>query len=341
MSVPEAGIRVSVVMCTRDRADQLRRVLDSAVAMAVPSGLAWEFVLVDNGSTDHTPAVVEAFKGSLPIRRVEEPKAGLSNARNRGVAEARGDHILWTDDDVVIDAGWLAAYVEAIEAHPEAAFFGGRIEPVLEGTLPGWWADNREALSGLLAERDLGPVTRPMTGQDGDLPYGASFAVRAADQRRHPYDPALGVGPGVARLSEETAVLAAMVAEGLGGVWVPGARVKHVIPARRLTLAYVGTYFRSMGETWEYVARTGRHPSLMPSLPQVAISGRRLLGAPAWFWKAAGRSWLAYRAARLRGPSAVWLQHWIEYNIFLGRIRYWRRLAPADSQSTISRVRGA
>lgn len=332
--MPEPIIQVSVVMCTRNRVDQLQRVLDSAARMVVPSGLAWEFVLVDNGSTDHTPAVVEAFRGKLPIRRVEEPKAGLSNARNRGVAEARGVYILWTDDDVVIDPGWLAAYVDAIMAHPEAAFFGGRIEPVLEGEPPRWWSENYAMLSGVLAERDLGPVMRPMTGRDGDLPYGANFAVRTTEQRGHPYDPELGVGPGVERLSEETAVLAALVAEGMTGVWVPGAKVKHVIPARRLTLGYVGSYFRSLGETWEYIARSSRYSFMSTNTPKAEIDGRRLLGVPPWFWKAAMRHWLRYRVARWQGSSAVWLSHWMDYNTFLGRIRYWRQPRTACAQHT-------
>lgn len=324
-------IQISVVMCTRNRADQLRRALSSAAAMTAPVGLAWEFVLVDNGSTDHTPAVVEEFRSSLPIRRVEEPEAGLSNARNRGVAEARGTHLLWTDDDVVIDPGWLMAYVAAIAAYPEAAFFGGRVEPALESALPTWWSENYAVLSGVLAERDLGSVMRLLTGRDGDLPYGASFAISAAEQRRHPYDPDLGVGPKVARLSEETAVLAAMVAEGSMGVWVPEAKVKHIIPAHRLTLDYVGSYFRSLGETWEYIARSGRHPSMNASIPKAEIGGRWLLGAPAWFWKAAARHYVSYITARMRGLSATGLDHWMYYNIFLGRIRYWGRPDSAPS----------
>jgi glycosyltransferase involved in cell wall biosynthesis len=51
--------------------------------MDVPAGLAWELVIVDNGSRDETPAVVQGFAGKLPIRRTFEPKPGLSNARNR------------------------------------------------------------------------------------------------------------------------------------------------------------------------------------------------------------------------------------------------------------------
>src|SRR5688500_3500637 len=96
-------MQVTVIICTRNRADQLRRTLESAAAVDTPEHVSWELLVVDNGSTDHTPEVVESFSGRLPIRRVSEPEAGLSNARNRGVAEAKGDYICWTDDDVLID----------------------------------------------------------------------------------------------------------------------------------------------------------------------------------------------------------------------------------------------
>ena len=103
-------MQISVVLCTRNRAEQLRSTLESATRMRIPDGLAWEFVLVDNGSTDHTADVVADFEGRLPIRRVVETTPGLSNARNCGVAAARGDHNSWTDDDgiTVFDSTGLA-----------------------------------------------------------------------------------------------------------------------------------------------------------------------------------------------------------------------------------------
>src|SRR6185295_20067875 len=107
------SLDVSVIICTRDRARQLSQVLASARALTVPPGLAWELIIVDNGSSDDTSEVVDRYGQDLPIRLVREERAGLSIARNRGVAEARGRYICWTDDDVIIDRGWLSAYVSA------------------------------------------------------------------------------------------------------------------------------------------------------------------------------------------------------------------------------------
>ena len=77
--------------------------------MRLPDHLDWEVLVVDNGCADHTDAVIEAFAGRLPIRREFEPRRGHTPARNRAWMPAKGEYIVWTDDDVVVDPGWLAA----------------------------------------------------------------------------------------------------------------------------------------------------------------------------------------------------------------------------------------
>lgn len=248
---------ITVLICTRNRANQLKNVLTSAAAMRVPSGLRWEMVVVDNGSSDHTADVVQSFGDRLPVRVVREEAAGLSNARNRGVAEAQGRYICWTDDDVLIDEGWLAAYAEAFERHPEAAVFGGRITPVLESPTPAWFARLADEwpLTTLLAMRDFADVI-PLDFDDGVAPWGANFAVRAAEQRRVRYEPELGVSPHHRRVGEEAEVIHRILKSGATGWWVPGAVVRHIIPVQRQTLRYVYDYFRASGETIAFMERT-------------------------------------------------------------------------------------
>src|SRR5690349_14130582 len=100
---------ITVAICSLNRAESLRRTLTSLTAMRIPADLAWETLVVNNEGTDHTDQVIDSFVGRLPIRRAMEPRRGLSNARNRAIDEARGDYIIWTDDDVVVDPSWLAA----------------------------------------------------------------------------------------------------------------------------------------------------------------------------------------------------------------------------------------
>uniref|UniRef100_UPI00286E8B15 glycosyltransferase family 2 protein n=1 Tax=Sandarakinorhabdus sp. TaxID=1916663 RepID=UPI00286E8B15 len=94
---------ISLIICTRNRAGPLGRCL-AAVAGIVHDG-DWELVIVDNGSTDATAAVVADFAAQAGFRvvQVHQPVPGLSNARNAGVAAATGELILFTDDDCYVE----------------------------------------------------------------------------------------------------------------------------------------------------------------------------------------------------------------------------------------------
>lgn len=250
----------TIIICTRDRATQLAAVLSSLCALDVPVGLAWDVLIVDNASSDDTPAVVASFAERLPVRRVIAPVPGLSRARNVGIAAARGRYILWTDDDVLLDRHWLTSYLAAFKKHPEATVFGGKVVPLLEEPAPRWFSESSRDLVYLLAHRDFGPAELPLDLARDRIPYGANFAMRTAEQRRYPYDPELGVAPGRRRGGEETAVIKAMLRDGLEGWWVPGAAVQHVIPAARQTRDYVWRFYESMGEAWAHGMGLHRAP---------------------------------------------------------------------------------
>jgi glycosyltransferase involved in cell wall biosynthesis len=310
-------VDASVVICTRNREASLTRVLASMAELAVPEELVWELLVVDNGSTDRTAEIVEGFVHSLPIRRVLEPKAGLSHARNRGIAEARGDYIVWTDDDVLVHRGWLAAYVAAFRRHPSATFFGGRIDPMLEPPTPPWFQENLDLLAGLTVKRDFGPNELTFSLEGDSLPFGANYAVRAADQRRFPYDVRLGVSPAFRRSGEETAVLRALLRSGCVGWWVPDAIITHVLPPTRQTSAHVVDHFRALGQTWAYLNDTGSDNFLGSPYPVV----NTFRGVPRWIYRKAAEH--LFRAFIARPASKEWLIHLTKYGYYRGAIGYW------------------
>jgi glycosyltransferase involved in cell wall biosynthesis len=92
---------VSVVVCTRDRADQLEACLDSLLALRTSP---LEILVVDNCPSDDS---TQRLCATRPVRYVLEPHAGQSRARNRGILETTGDFVAFTDDDCVVDPGWL------------------------------------------------------------------------------------------------------------------------------------------------------------------------------------------------------------------------------------------
>jgi len=266
-----------MVICTRNRANQLANVLDSAVSLRVPEGLLWEFIVVDNGSTDATGDVVRSYEDRLPLRLVREGRAGLSNARNRAVEEAAGRYICWTDDDVLLDSEWLAAYREAFKRYPDAAIFGGRIEPVLEVPTTEWFAklSKEWPVSILLAQRNFGDEPCRLNFSTGTIPFGANFAVRAAEQREVYYEPGLGVSPNHRRIGEEAEVIFRLMSGGAIGWWVPGAKVRHMIPKQRQTWDYIYDFSAAHGETLAYLEQAlpnGHHMSSSRDLERVRCS---------------------------------------------------------------------
>ena len=126
-------MNASIIIVTRDRAEDLRSTLAAMGGLEVPAGFEVELLVIDNGSSDDTAEVVRscAIPG-VSVRFVLEKKPGLSNGRNRGLAEAKGDIILFTDDDVRPPANWIAGMCEPILSGKADAVAGGvRIAPGL------------------------------------------------------------------------------------------------------------------------------------------------------------------------------------------------------------------
>jgi glycosyltransferase involved in cell wall biosynthesis len=123
----ESPLLISLIVCTRNRAQALARCL-SAIASADYAGVEAELVIVDNGSTDETTDVIGTFcrAAPLPVRQALAPVTGLSNARNAGVREARGDILAFTDDDCYVAADYFTALRDAYRDAP-FDYSGGRI----------------------------------------------------------------------------------------------------------------------------------------------------------------------------------------------------------------------
>ena len=92
---------VSVVVCTRDRTDSLRNCLASLLGLRRPPR---EILVVDNCPSDER---TRALCADLPVRYLREPLPGQARARNRGILESSGELVAFTDDDCVVDPGWL------------------------------------------------------------------------------------------------------------------------------------------------------------------------------------------------------------------------------------------
>jgi glycosyltransferase involved in cell wall biosynthesis len=295
-------MRFTVAICTWNRAPLLSGVLERLTHIRDPGG-AWEVVVVNNDSTDDTERVLAAFAGRLPIRNAFEPKPGLSHARNAAVRHATGDYLVWTDDDVLVNKDWLAAYGRAVEQRPQAAVFGGPVRPRFEGTPPPWLSAAWQDISAAFAARDLGD--EPFELGD-ELPYGANFVIRAREQRLFPYDPNLGRRRGGGALGEETAVIRAILETGGTGWWVPDAAVEHWIPKGRQSVRYLRSYYKLQGRTFHKWDGGGR-PTFF--------------GRPLWLWRSIIQAELAYSRARLSRDPHRWIKPLFQASILRGATR--------------------
>lgn len=117
---------LSIVICTRDRASQLRGTLDSLMAMKTE--LNWEAILVDNASTDETADVIRMASERQPrIRYLREERVGLGAARERGWRAARSSLLSFTDDDCYVAADYVDAVVAVFQEYSDIGVLGGRI----------------------------------------------------------------------------------------------------------------------------------------------------------------------------------------------------------------------
>jgi glycosyltransferase involved in cell wall biosynthesis len=239
-------MRIDVGICTWNRSALLADTLQQLRQVKVPTGVQWQVLIVDNNSTDATARVIRSFEAYLPLRSVFEPEPGHANARNRAVREVDADYLIWTDDDVLVDPEWLNAYVRAFRTWPDAAFFGGPVEPWFEGTPPRWLKEHWRQVANVFAVRELGPT--PFAFTNLLVPFGANYAVRMLEQRKYLYDLTLGRRPHSVIGGEETQVIRRMLAGGATGWWVPDARVQHVVPRERQSPTYVRRFFTGQGE---------------------------------------------------------------------------------------------
>jgi glycosyltransferase involved in cell wall biosynthesis len=119
---------VSIVICTYNRAKSLKNTLDSIMTMSVPEDLSWEIIVVDNNSSDNTKEIVEDFKikTRLNVAYAFEEKRGLSNARNSGIREAKGEIIVFIDDDVIVDREWMGEIFKIVNSGKEYGMIFGQ-----------------------------------------------------------------------------------------------------------------------------------------------------------------------------------------------------------------------
>jgi glycosyltransferase involved in cell wall biosynthesis len=225
-------LKVTVAIPTYNRADFLRQTLAGLVAQQFPRD-HFEIIVLDNNSTDHTRAVVAEFASAHPAPRyLLETQQGLDYARNRAIAEARGEIIVFGDDDILVQPDWLAQMAVPLLADPAQRIgaVGGEVIPVFPDGLPPWVA---EWHSPLAFRPDLGPLEARQS------PMGANLAFpRFVFAQLGLFHTALDRAAGNYFSGGDSEMIRRVRAAGLEVWFAPAAAVKHQMPASRTTFRY-------------------------------------------------------------------------------------------------------
>lgn len=239
---------ISVVIPSRNRANLLGQALASILKQDMPSSM-FEILVIDNGSTDDTQQVINQYKSQFNnIAGIYAPEPGLHTGRHAGMKAAKGDILVFADDDIEALPTWLSSIDEAFK-DPQVVMVGGNNYPLFLQTQPEWlnqlW--QRPTFSGYKSIPALSVIefTRLPKEISPYQIWGCNFAIRKVVLLHaggfHPDGMPIELirfrGDG------ETHVSRYVAESGLKCVFHPGASVHHKVTPDRMTHAY----FRQRG----------------------------------------------------------------------------------------------
>ena len=302
----------SLIIAVHNGAATLPRMLNALSRTHHPScGL--EIIAVDNASTDQTREILESHLPDLPMTILEEPRQGKSFALNTGIAHARGDFIVFTDDDVVPDPNWLIAYQDAAERHGDIGLFAGQVRHLWEKPPPPWLR--------YLAEIGKSCGGTPMDLEEqiissGEI-KGCNLMVRRSTLADTRFSELAGVNFSIDALSsggEDTLFAKEVGKPGECILFVPEACVKHIVQTHEIGI-------------WPVFSRYVRIGCSFPIEAKGSIS---LLGYPGWGLR---------QAVSETVTCLLWLMRGKSQNAALGMIHLAKTLGGLSAGRRISSMK--
>lgn len=263
---------ISVIICTRDRPVLLQACLDCLSRQVYPR---FEVVVVDNAPvSDAVRTLVTAGRGGLPLRYVAEPRAGLSWARNAGIAASSGEIIAWLDDDEEPDSHWLAGIAGGFAHSDDIGCVTGMVLPARLDTRA---QELFEQLGGYWKGRGFSSAIFSRHGPQSPLYPLPPFGVGANMAFRREVIACIGgfdvaLGTGTPTLSgEDTLALTLVLLAGYRIAYEPMALTRH---HHRQDLESLGRQLQGygVGLTAYYSALVRHRPNVLPSLLGVVPS---------------------------------------------------------------------
>ena len=243
---------ISVILCTYNRDRYIYNVLRSIVNGDLPRS-EYEIVLVDNNSSDNTKGECQRFVADFPdvvLRYCFEEKQGLSYARNCGIRNAKGDILVYVDDDALVNKEYLTTYADFFRRNADAVAAGGPILPQYDGCEEPQWMSHytRQLITGKLY---LGEHER-------EFPHDAFPGGGNAAYRKSVFDAVglfnveLGRKGNSLIGAEEKDLFDKMTSRGMKFYYLPTAILYHLIPPKKLTQDYFDRLSYGIGVSERY-----------------------------------------------------------------------------------------
>jgi succinoglycan biosynthesis protein ExoM len=296
----------TIVICTLNRPDNLKRALESCLAQDhANSGIAYDIVVVDNSADGNISDLIHSYAGGpVEVRYVHEPRTNISHARNAGVAAASGRYLAFVDDDMEAPPGWLGEALACLEA-TAADIMIGRVVPEFEHD-QGWVNELAEPAKWFGREIQV---------EDGGVlanlkRTGTGNSVMKCDSvfdTDTPFDPAFGRVGG-----EDTDFFQRARQAGVRIVFSRRAWMTEVVPASRSNADYLALRrFRQSQQFVRLVVKNNAQVKWLTAARHMA-TGAVQLGYAASCWAGAklvgldsGLSWVAMAQAL---GKVLWLQ---------------------------------
>lgn len=276
-------LSLDLVVCTYNNAALLDRALAAMARLRVPAEVRCRVLVVDNNCTDETADVVARWRASfpLPLSIAREPRQGLTPARLRGVLETDGEWIAFVDDDCLLAEDWVEAAARFAAGHPECGAFGGRVVLEWEAEPPPYVLAHRYAYAA--KSHGDAPHRRQWLAGAGMVVRRAALEASGWTARQHLEDRVGG-----RLVSGGDVEIGLRIAAGHEVWYAPEMTLRHVIPARRMTRAYLRRITFGLGASRHHAAAlvwTRSYPAwLLASIAAslgLAAMGARQLARPA------------------------------------------------------------
>jgi glucosyl-dolichyl phosphate glucuronosyltransferase len=316
-------MKFSVIIPTYNRSGELKKTLQDL--SKVSSIEASEVIVVDNNSNDDTPEVVARLAETFPgeLRYLFEKEQGRPAAMNTGVASARGEILVFTDDDHRFEPDWLEAAAGGLD-RLGCDYVGGKILPLWSGPQPAWLSTDSGRHRAVIGMADYGP--EPF--EFGKSPaMGGNMAVRReAFARAGLWDNRLG-RRGKTLLGQEIREWCMRArAANLRGFYVPEMVVYHIVPVERLSRKYFRRWFY-----WHGISRAVLYENFgldMESPEETVLDFAtvpHIGGVPRYMYRTFLSSCARTAKAYMRGDVAEAFDHEMWLWFFAGVVRQRRK----------------